>query len=241
MLYGCRISDCCWNRTVFHGERHCRILIISCSGCREYTLPRDEEASQPKGWIRGNTKIGPVLEVATCCLQGKYGVEIRIMSVNRRQFSLLGQNFWWIKQICDEFWPTTSRKFQKFSSKNMRWNWMRRILHADQKPKQNHKEENLPALHQEQFLLGKEFGLMLNQGIFNLRLWHIEEIDSSSSSWKTSTSRRWWSGWIPGESKTIFRHISCIVIIGLTTSGRRAWQEEEETRTDTSTVLILKE
>ena len=27
--------------------------------------------------------------------------------------------------------------------------WMRRILHADQRPKQNHKEENLPALHQE--------------------------------------------------------------------------------------------
>ena len=44
--------------------------------CREYTLPRDEEASQPKGWIQGNTKIGPVLEIATCCLHGKYGVEI---------------------------------------------------------------------------------------------------------------------------------------------------------------------
>ena len=51
--------------------------------CREYTLPRDEEASEPKGWIRGNTKIGPVLEVATCCLHGKYGVEIRIMSINK--------------------------------------------------------------------------------------------------------------------------------------------------------------
>ena len=24
--------------------------------CREYTLPREEEASQPKGWIQGNTK-----------------------------------------------------------------------------------------------------------------------------------------------------------------------------------------
>ena len=35
--------------------------------CREYILPRDEETSQPKGWIRGNTKIGPVLEVTTCC------------------------------------------------------------------------------------------------------------------------------------------------------------------------------
>ena len=33
--------------------------------CREYTLPREDEASQPKGWIQGNTKIGPVLEVAT--------------------------------------------------------------------------------------------------------------------------------------------------------------------------------
>ena len=51
--------------------------------CREYTLPRDEETSEPKGWIRGNTKIGPVLEVTTCCLQGKYGVEIRIMSLNK--------------------------------------------------------------------------------------------------------------------------------------------------------------
>ena len=51
--------------------------------CREYTLPRDEEASQSKGWIQGNTKIGPVLEIATCCLHGKYGVEIRIWSLNR--------------------------------------------------------------------------------------------------------------------------------------------------------------
>ena len=33
--------------------------------CREHTLPREEESSQPKGWIQGNTKIGPVLEVAT--------------------------------------------------------------------------------------------------------------------------------------------------------------------------------
>ena len=36
--------------------------------CREYTLPREEEASQPKGWIQGNTKTGPVLEVTTSCM-----------------------------------------------------------------------------------------------------------------------------------------------------------------------------
>ena len=51
--------------------------------CREYTLPRDEDTSEPKGWIRGNTKIGPVLEVTTCCPQCKHGVEIRIKSMNK--------------------------------------------------------------------------------------------------------------------------------------------------------------
>ena len=46
--------------------------------CREYTLPRDEKSSDPKGWNRGNTKIRPVLEFTTSHLQGKKGVEIRI-------------------------------------------------------------------------------------------------------------------------------------------------------------------
>ena len=51
--------------------------------CREYTLPRDEKSSDPKGWIRGNNKIGPVSEVTTSYLQGKDGVEIGIESVNK--------------------------------------------------------------------------------------------------------------------------------------------------------------
>ena len=33
--------------------------------CREYTFPRDDQASQPKGWIQGKMRIGPVLEVTT--------------------------------------------------------------------------------------------------------------------------------------------------------------------------------
>ena len=51
--------------------------------CREYTLPRDDKASQPKGWIRGNMRIGPVLEVTTSFQHFKYGIEIRIESVNK--------------------------------------------------------------------------------------------------------------------------------------------------------------
>ena len=51
--------------------------------CREYTLPRDDQASQPKGWIQGNMRIGPVLEVTTSFQHFMYGIEIRIKSVNQ--------------------------------------------------------------------------------------------------------------------------------------------------------------
>ena len=51
--------------------------------CREYTLPRDDQASQPKGWIPGNMRIGPVLEVTTSFQHFKYGIEIRMKSVNQ--------------------------------------------------------------------------------------------------------------------------------------------------------------
>ena len=43
-----------------------------------------------------------------------------------------------------------------------------------------------------------------------------------------------------GELKMIFGN-ACIALIGLIASGRKAWQEEEETRKYTSTVLTLQE
>ena len=69
--------------------------------CREYTLPRDDQASQPKGWIQGNMRIGPVLEVTTSFQHFKYGIEIRIESVNKDSS---GQNFLWNGQIRDRFY-----------------------------------------------------------------------------------------------------------------------------------------
>ena len=45
-------------------------------------LPRNDGSPQPKGWIQGNTKNGPVREVTTSCLHGKHGVEIRIWSLS---------------------------------------------------------------------------------------------------------------------------------------------------------------
>ena len=46
--------------------------------CREYTLHRDYESSQPRGWIQGNKRNGPVFEVTTNKMSGKHGIEIRI-------------------------------------------------------------------------------------------------------------------------------------------------------------------
>ena len=71
--------------------------------CREYTLSRDDKSTDPKGWIQGNTKIEPVLEVTTIYLQGKHGVEIRFESVNKENFTLVGQNFSWLEQIGHRF------------------------------------------------------------------------------------------------------------------------------------------
>ena len=51
--------------------------------CRENTLPRSDESSQPQGWIQGNTRIGPVLEITTSYLYGKHGIEIRIWSLRK--------------------------------------------------------------------------------------------------------------------------------------------------------------
>ena len=47
---------------------------------------------------------------------------------------------------------------------------------------------------------------------------------------------------ISGELKKIFRNISRSTLIGLMiASGKHAWQEDEETRKDFSSVLILQE
>ena len=44
-----------------------------------------------------------------------------------------------------------------------------------------------------------------------------------------------------GELKKTFRNISDVPLIGLIASGKRAWQEEEEIRKDSSIVLIFQE
>ena len=57
--------------------------------CRENTALQDEERSQPKGWIRGNTEVGPVLEVKVTHHSYHIGIEIKIDSMKND-----GSQFW---------------------------------------------------------------------------------------------------------------------------------------------------
>ena len=46
--------------------------------CREHTLPRDDKSTVLKGWIRENTKIGPVLEDTTSFLHVEWKSELNL-------------------------------------------------------------------------------------------------------------------------------------------------------------------
>ena len=78
--------------------------------CREYILPRDDGSSKTRGWIHGNTKIGPVLEITTVICAAN--MELKLESGLREKIILiLGSEFlmeqinMWLIQI------TTTQKF----------------------------------------------------------------------------------------------------------------------------------
>ena len=206
--------------------------------CREYTLPRDESLSEPKGWIREKTKIGPVLEVTTCCLQGKYGVEIRIGSMNKdiltRGSEFLMASISWSQIWATRRTTTMSRKPLRCSSKTMRWKRMY------ERQKENHKDVLLPAHPQELYLLVKELGPILNHKIIrspfiqcrrNWSIFFVMEVYLEKTMERLNS----------GELRIIFKTILCIPDIGPMKRWRLSWQEEEETRKYFSIVLILQE
>ena len=61
--------------------RNASEFLLRTVACREYTLLRDDPASEPKGWIQGNTRIGLILEVTTSFQDFKFGVKVRIQSM----------------------------------------------------------------------------------------------------------------------------------------------------------------
>ena len=76
--------------------------------CREYTLPRNDPSSQAKGWTQGNMRIGPVLEVTTNFENFKYGIEVRIGSVNKdNSHSWVRISYGTVKYVIDSIQDNT--------------------------------------------------------------------------------------------------------------------------------------
>ena len=76
--------------------------------CREYTLPRDDPASEAKGWIQGDMRVGLVLKVTTSFKHFKYGIEIRIWSVNQdNSQSWIRISYGTIKYVVDSIQDST--------------------------------------------------------------------------------------------------------------------------------------
>ena len=200
--------------------------------CREHTLPREEEVSQPKGWNpREHQNWARVGKLQLLVWHGKFGVEIRISSVNR---------------------DTTH-------------SWVR-ISHASNKFVMNlsNNEQEIPEVQLEEFALklnAKDFacrskakakpqrrepaGSSIKTIPIRERTWtDVEPGEHSISDYEVSKKliiEKMMERLNSGELKTIFRNISRTIIIGLTKSGRTAWQEEEETRKDFNIVLINQE
>ena len=49
--------------------------------CREYTMPRNEKGTRARGWIRKDTRIGPILNMKVCYHDERYSVEVQVPSL----------------------------------------------------------------------------------------------------------------------------------------------------------------
>ena len=182
-----------------------------------------------KRWIRGNNKIGPVLEVTACCLQGKYGVEIRIMSMNKdNSHSWVRISHGLIKLVTNlnnNEQQTSEVQFEDYALKSN----ARAFASRSKAWSKTTKTYFCQLIHKFYTYWGKNLDRYWTTRLFAHRLFSVEETDQSSSSWQ-SVSGRLWSDWILEIKRLSSKRILSALIIGLLKCGRVQWQEEEETR-----------
>ena len=195
---------------------------------------------KPKGWIQGNTRIGPVLEITTSYLYGKHGVEIRI---------------WSLSEDNTQSWVRISHGSNKFE--------------IDSNNNDTEIPEDLPEEQASQpivkFFAARSKAKAKPQRRepvdvpsiipMNERKWIDIEPGNYSLSLRTRYRRKYsisfdilrkYNKKMPerfnsGELKNIFRVNFHKFLIGLTIVGKHAWQQEEERKGDISTALLFQE
>ena len=201
--------------------------------CRAYTLPRDDTSTDPKGWIQVNTKIGPVLEVTTSYLQVKYGVEIRIESVNKDNSHSWVRNFHGLnklvtdlidKEYDDNEQETSATKTEVFAMKTEVFAFASRPTpKAKPRTPSTSCSSSRTVLLRERIWIDIEPGAQSDQAYpvskrLNTLLRHGElprEEDGAVEFWRL---------------KMIFGINLSTLNIGLMMYGRESWQEAEASR-----------
>ena len=153
------------------------------------TLPRDESSSEPTGWFRGNTQIGPVLEVTTSYLQGKYGVEIRIESMNK------DNSHSWVrishglnklatdssnKEHDDNELETSEMHFEDYALKLIECKWFCKSIKGQSKTTKTY---FCQLNHKNCTYWGRNLDRYWTTRLFALWLFSVKETNQSSSSW----------------------------------------------------------
>ena len=137
-----------------------------------------------KGWIRVNTKIGPVLEITTCCLQSKYGVEIRIKSVNKdNSHSRVRISHGYELEQQRPKWKRARHLKMQFDEYALKLN----ASYFASRSKARAKPQRRDSASSSTRTIPIEERIWTDiekTKIFALRLSSVEETDSSSSSWK---------------------------------------------------------
>ena len=206
---------------------------------REYTLLRDDLASQPKGWIQGNMRIGPVMEVTTSFQHFKYGIEIRLESVNQdNSHSWVRISNGTVKYVIDSIQDNTEILADPQEEQVLQTSTS--VVAARLKAK---------AKPQPRVLVGTTATIPIHE-----RRWiDIEPSKQNLASYDISkkvinifdTIKRYSAKRMEQlnsiESNIIFEIIIHKYIIGLMIVGKLVWLQEEDRNEDISIVLIIRE
>ena len=112
-----------------------------------------------RGWIRGNTKISPVVDVNVCYLQERYGVEIMIESLFR------GRTVSWVRIVngINKYVTETSEETPVASVENR--GTLKLVAKARPRPKPTSTLSPVSILFYERKWMDIDPG-MFNQGFF---------------------------------------------------------------------------
>ena len=205
--------------------------------CREYTLPRDDSASQPKGWIQGNMRIGPVLEVTTIFQHFKCGIEIRIESVKRDSSHSWARNsYGTVKYVVDSIQDNTEipadPQEEQIPQTSTSVGAARSKAKAKPQPRALVGTTATIPIHQRRWIdiePSKQnlASYDISKKVINL-LRHIKRYSEKKMEQSNST-----------ESNSIFDIIIHKYIISLMIDGKLVWLQEEDRNEDISIALII--